>query len=111
MELAIRAIEPVNLEKATDLVTTEMFVKAGITARGIAAKCRSMTPPVEYVKAERTSKTGEPIAKKDEIVAKIAEAIGVTSLKSLAKAEKADLQVLFAAVSEFTSPEPKFAGE
>lgn len=98
MEAAIRAAAPLNLAKAADLAATAEFVKAGVTARGIAAKCRSMNPPVEYEKVERTDKTGAPVAKKDDIVAEIEAAMGVTGLDSLAKAEKPALKTLLAAI-------------
>ncbi len=98
MEAAIREAAPLNLAKAADLAATAEFVKAGVTARGIAAKCRSMNPPVEYEKVERTDKTGQPVAKKDDIVAEIEAAMGVTGLDSLAKAEKPALKTLLAAI-------------
>jgi hypothetical protein len=105
MEAAIRSAAEanggsLNLKSANDLAATAEFVKAGITGRGIAAKCRSMTPPVGYEKAERVSKDGSAVAKKDEIVAKIAKAIGADGgLASLAKAEKRDLAKLYEAVT------------
>lgn len=104
MEAAIRSAAEanggsLNLKSANDLAATADFVKAGVTGRGIAAKCRSMTPPVGYEKAERVSKDGTAVAKKDEIVAKIAKAIGVSGLDSLAKAEKRDLAKLYEAVT------------
>lgn len=105
METAIREAAAtnggsLNLETAAALAGQPAFVKAEITARGIAAKCRSMTPPVPYTKAERKSKDGQPVAKKDDLVAEIAEAIGVDpkSIKSLAKAEKLDLRNVLEAV-------------
>jgi hypothetical protein len=73
-----------------------MFVKAGVTARGIAAKARSLQ--VEYNKIERVTKHGEPIATKESLVAEIEKAMQVEGLKSLAKAEKKALQVLLRAV-------------
>lgn len=108
MEQAIRDAAPLNLAKAADLAATAEFKKAGVTARGIAAKCRSMTPPVDYEKAIRTDKTGEPVAKKDDIVAEIEAAMGVTGLDSLAKAEKPALKVLLSAIKERVG-EPELA--
>lgn len=91
MEAAIAAAAPLDLVKATELAKTPEFVKAGVTARGIAAKARSMG--VDYVKQERKAKDGSAVAKKDEIVAQLEAHFGVT-FKSLAKAEKADLKAL-----------------
>jgi len=53
---------------------------------------------VEYNKQERVTKTGEPIATKEALVTEIENAMQVSGLKSLAKAEKKALQVLLRAV-------------
>ena len=93
---AIKAAAPLDLEICEQLASEPLFAKAGITARGIAAKARSLQ--VEYVKQERVTKTGEAIATKDALVAEIEKATQVSGLKSLAKAEKKALQVLLKAV-------------
>jgi hypothetical protein len=71
-----------------------------VTARGIAAKARSLQ--VEYVKQERVTKNGDPIATKLDLVTEIEQAMQVDGLKSLAKAEKKALQVLLKAVKDET---------
>jgi hypothetical protein len=96
METAIRDAAPLDLEICEQLATEPMFVKAGVTARGIAAKARSLQ--VEYNKQERVTKAGEPIATKEALVTEIENAMQVSGLKSLAKAEKKALQVLLRAV-------------
>ena len=96
MEAAIRDHAPLNLEICEALACMPMFTKAGVSARGIAAKARSMQ--VEYQKQERFTKTGEPIATKLDLVTEIEQAMQVQGLKSLAKAEKKALQVLLKAV-------------
>jgi len=95
MEARIReaaAEAPINLETATKMAAEPMFAKAGITARGIASKVRSMNLP--YEKKERVAKDGSPVAKKDDLVERIEKAVGVTDLSSLAKAEKRHLKAL-----------------
>jgi hypothetical protein len=96
MEAVIRAAAPLDLEICEQLAGEPMFAKAGVTARGIAAKARSLQ--VEYNKQERVTKTGEPIATKEALVTEIENAMQVSGLKSLAKAEKKALQVLLRAV-------------
>ena len=46
-----------------------------------------------YVKAERVTKRGEPVVRKDELVAQVQASIG-RELPSLAKMTKVDLQAL-----------------
>ena len=98
---AIQDAQPLNLEKATALAETPMFKKAGITARGIGAKCRS--EGWDYQSVERKTKDGQPVMDKAEMAADIAKVFGMPegSLKSLAKAEKADLRALLAAVKAY----------
>ena len=96
MEAMIRAAEPLDLEVCEQLAKDQLFVKAGVTARGIAAKARSLQ--LEYVKQERVSKDGAPIATKMDLVTEIEKSIGTAGLASLAKAEKKALQILLRAV-------------
>ena len=72
------------------------FVAGDITPRSIIAKVRSMGLP--YSKVERTTKTGEPVMKKDDLVQEIETALGVTGLDSLSKAEKPALRALLEAI-------------
>ena len=83
---------PLNLVSLTDLASEELFSKAGITARGLVAKARTMGLP--YTKVERVSKTGEPVVRKDELVEMLEKATGLDGLDSLAKAEKPALRKL-----------------
>jgi hypothetical protein len=99
MEAKIRDAAPLDLAKATDLAADPEFVKAGVTARGIAAKARTMG--VEYHKQERVSKDGSAVAKKEDLVERIEAAFGV-KVPSLAKAEKNDLKKLVAAIAAAT---------
>lgn len=64
-------------------------------ARSIAAKVTRMAD-VKYRAKERTTKTGEAIEHKDDIVAEIAEASGLTveAIESLNKASKPALVAL-----------------
>ena len=70
----------------------------GKKKRSIIAKLSRMDL---YVAKVRATKTGEPVEHKKDIVAAIAENVGisVTLLTSLSKATKADLQSLAKAVS------------
>jgi ribosomal protein L7Ae-like RNA K-turn-binding protein len=92
------ARDGLNLEACKEIAGYAAFIAADATPRSIVAKVRSMGLP--YAKVERTTKTGEPVAKKDEIVTEIEQVLGVTGLDSLAKAEKPALRELLAAVQE-----------
>ena len=83
---------PLNLESLTVLAADPLFSKAGVTARGLVAKARTMGLP--YAKVERVSKTGEPVVRKDELVYMLEKATGLDGLDSLAKAEKPALRKL-----------------
>lgn len=79
-------------------VTVESFaVKFGKTTKSVIAK---LSREGVYVKAERTTKAGEPVVKKDEMVELIAGKMGVASemLEGLEKAPKAALKLIFAAL-------------
>jgi hypothetical protein len=65
------------------------------TPRSIIAKLSALGL---YVKAERVTKRGEPIVRKDELVAQVQASIGV-ELPSLSKMTKVDLQNLIEAVA------------
>jgi hypothetical protein len=97
MVALITASAPLNLAICEDIASDPVFVKAGITARGVAAKARSLG--VEYNKVERVSKTGEAIATKEALVTAIETAVGVSDLASLVKAEKKALKALLAALT------------
>ena len=88
---------PLNLATAKALAETDMFKEAGITPKGIVAKVRTLG--LEYHKVERKAKDGSVIVRKDEIVAAIEAAAGVTGLDTLAKADKQALKVLLDAIS------------
>ena len=65
------------------------------TPRSIIAKLSALGI---YVKAERVTKRGEPIVRKEELVAQVQASIGI-ELPSLSKMTKADLQNLIEAVA------------
>jgi len=96
MEDMIRAAAPLDLAVCEQLAKDQLFVKASVTARGIAAKARSLG--VEYVKQERVSKSGDPIATKIDLVVEIEREMGLDGLASLAKGEKKALHILLNAV-------------
>ena len=87
-----------NLELCNELAAMPMFRDAEITARGIIAKARTMG--VSYAKKQRLTKAGQPVIRKDEIVVKIENVLGVEGLDSLSKAEKPALQKLLIAITE-----------
>ena len=76
-----------NPTRATVDALAEKFDK---TPRSIIAKLSALGI---YVKAERVTKRGEPVVRKDELVAQVQESIGV-ELPSLVKMTKVDLQNL-----------------
>ena len=88
---------PLNLAVLTSLAEDAVFADAGVTARGLVAKARSMGLP--YQKVERVSKTGEAVVRKDELVAQLEAAMGLDGLDSLAKAEKGALRKLVDALT------------
>ena len=64
--------------------------KFGKTPRSIIAKLSALGI---YVKAERVTKRGEPIVRKDELVAQVQQSLGF-EVPSLVKMTKVDLQNL-----------------
>ena len=94
----INAVElPFNLPKAIELAQHPVFVAADITPKGLIAKARTMG--IEYQKQVRVSKTGEPVMRKDTLVAEIEAITGLDNLDSLSKADKAALKALVLALS------------
>ena len=73
--------------RATVDALAEKFNK---TPRSIIAKLSALGL---YIKAERVTKRGEPVVRKDELVAQVQASVGV-ELPSLAKMTKVDLQSL-----------------
>ena len=84
-------------QSCADVLNDAAFAGSDITQRGVVAKVRSMG--LEYRKAEKVTKSGDPVATKEAIVSEIENALGVTGLKSLAKAEKGALRLLLDVVS------------
>ena len=83
---------PLNLQVCTDLAVMPIFAEAGISARGIVAKARTLGLP--YQKVVRTTKDGRSIMRKDELVTRIESATGLTDLDDLSKAGKETLRRL-----------------
>lgn len=65
------------------------------TPRSIIAKLSALGL---YIKAERVTKRGEPVVRKEELVAQLQSSFGI-ELPSLAKMTKVDLQNLIEAVA------------
>ena len=86
-----------DLALCTAIAERPEFQEAEITARGVVAKARTMG--MVYRKVERLTKAGDPVIRKDELVAKIEASLGLSGLDSLAKAEKPALKALLDAVS------------
>lgn len=88
MEQAIRDAAPLNQAKATALAAEfgEKF-----TARSVTAKAVRMGVP--YERKQPTTKTGEPVERKEAIVAELAELVG-RNLDGLEKAPKPALQAI-----------------
>lgn len=90
-----------DLASCNEIAQRAEFVAGEITGRSIIAKARSMGLP--YNKVERTTKTGQPVKRKDDLVVEIETALGIEGLDSLAKAEKPALRALADAVKEIVS--------
>ena len=87
----ITSASPLDFEKAAVLAAS-----MGKKTRSIIAKAISLG--VEYHAKPRATKSGEPIVLKSTIVSEIETKMG-TSLPSLAKATKADLQTMLTRLS------------
>ena len=74
----------------TRATVNSLAKKFNKTPRSIIAKLSALGI---YVKVERVTKRGEPIVRKDELVAQVQESLG-RELPSLAKMTKVDLQNL-----------------
>lgn len=83
---------PLNLQRCQAISAMDLFVEAGISARGIVAKARTLGLP--YQKVVRTTKDGRSIMRKDELVTRIESATGLTDLDDLSKAGKETLRRL-----------------
>jgi hypothetical protein len=83
---------PLNLDRCVALSEMPIFADAGVTARGIIAKARTLGVP--YQKVVRTTKDGRSIMRKDELVTRIESATGLTDLDDLSKAGKETLRRL-----------------
>jgi hypothetical protein len=81
-----------NLQKCNALAAMPVFAEAGITARGIVAKARTLGLP--YQKVVRTTKDGRSIVRKDEMVTRLEEVTGLSGLDGLEKANKEALRRL-----------------
>lgn len=90
--VAEAAKAPLSLAVLNELVNDPVFAGAGVTARGLVAKARTLGLP--YAKVERMTKTGAAVVRKDELVAQLEAATGLDGLDSLAKAEKNALRKL-----------------
>jgi hypothetical protein len=84
---AISSEYSANPTRATVDALAEKFNK---TPRSIIAKLSALGL---YIKVERVTKRGEPVVRKDELVAQVQASVGV-ELPSLAKMTKVDLQNL-----------------
>jgi hypothetical protein len=98
IEKAARVHGALSFAICNELAATPLFDNADISARGIAAKARTLSLP--YDKKVRMTKTGAPVLRKDDIVVKIEDTLGVEGLASLAKAEKPALRKLLQALTE-----------
>lgn len=92
IEMLATEHQGLDLQLCTELADTEMFANAGITARGIVAKARTLGLP--YRRVVRTAKDGSSVVRKDELVTLIESATGLTDLDDLSKAGKQTLRRL-----------------
>jgi len=97
---AIQEVSAVNqgldLALCEELAERPEFKAANITPRGIVAKARTLGLP--YRKVERLTKAGDPVVRKNELVAEIEQALGLSDMDTLAKADKRALVDLYAAI-------------
>lgn len=88
MEQRIRDEAPLNQAKA-EALATEFGEK--FSARSVIAKAIRMEVP--YERKQPVTKSGDPVERKEAIVAEIAEVVGA-NLEGLEKAPKGALQAL-----------------
>ena len=80
-------------EDAPTLATVDALVEEfGKPKRSIISKLSSLG--VYKAQPRNTTKQGEPVVRKSELVAQIQASLGTNQLDSLAKASKADLETL-----------------
>lgn len=86
---------PMTFDRAKTLVDA-----VGHNPRSIVAKVRSLGLP--YKNSERTAKNGDPIVRKSELVAQIAQALEVdeSDVESLESATKAALKLVLAGLTQ-----------
>jgi hypothetical protein len=84
-----------SLASLTDLANTPIFANAGITARGLIAKARTLGLP--YEKVER--KVAGAVVRKNDLVAQLEDSLGLDGLDSLAKADRNALRKLVDALT------------
>ena len=84
--------------RANLAIATELAEAFGKKARSVIAKMNRMGVP--YARKVPTTKTGDPVVKKSDLVAEIADLSGnaVSDLDGLEKASKAALQLIAGAL-------------
>ena len=97
-EMVSQMVENYQEQPSMDTVH-ELAQAFGKTSRSIIAK---LSREGVYKAQPRTTKTGEPVVRKDELVAEIATILGIdeATIASVAKATKTDLKNLVNRLSE-----------
>lgn len=97
-EMVAEMLEMYAVTPTKETVET-LATKFGKTTKSVIAK---LSREGVYKKAERVTKAGEPVVKKDEMVGRIANLVGVTEdkLDGLEKAPKVALKLIFDALAE-----------
>ena len=97
-EMVARMVEDYQANPNMDTVKT-LAQAFGKTTRSIIAK---LSREGVYKAQPRTTKTGEPVVRKDELVAEIATMLGIddSTIATVSKATKADLKNLVQRLSE-----------
>ena len=89
-EARIREMAPLNQAKSRELA-----LEFGKTERSVTAKAVRMGVP--YERKQPTTKNGQPVERKEAIVAEISQLVG-SNLEGLEKAPKGALQAVRAAL-------------
>jgi len=97
-EMVSAMVKQYEAEPTLDTVAT-LEQDFGKTTRSIIAK---LSREGVYKAQPRTTKTGEPVVRKDELVAEIATMLGIddSTIATVSKATKADLKNLVQRLSE-----------
>ena len=96
----VKTYQAADTSEARKAAVKSIASELGKSVKSVIAK---LSREAVYVKAEAVTKSGNAVIKKETIVSNIAKALDIefSQVKSLGKATKADLEMLFKSLSRF----------